>query len=120
MSFPTLSSRITDHFLSGAIAIAPSDPNVVWVGTGESFIRSDVSLGNGVYKSTDAGKTWTPMGLEKTGRIARVVTDPRIPDVVFVAAPGTSYGPQPQPGGCPLGGGGAPTPWGSPIPFWLR
>ena len=52
----------------GAIAIAPSDPSVVWVGTGESFIRSNVSLGNGVYRSTDAGKTWTHVGLEKTGR----------------------------------------------------
>ena len=77
----------------GAIAIAPSDPNVVWVGTGESFIRSNVSLGNGVYRSTDAGKTWTHAGLEKTGRISRVVIDPRNPDVVFVAALGTGYGP---------------------------
>jgi photosystem II stability/assembly factor-like uncharacterized protein len=78
----------------GAIAIAPSDPNVIWVGTGESFIRSDVSIGDGVYKSTDAGKTWTHMGLEKTGRIPRVIIDPRNPDVVFVAALGTCYGPQ--------------------------
>ncbi|MGE5278175.1 MAG: VPS10 domain-containing protein [Acidobacteriota bacterium] len=82
----------------GAIAIAPSDPNVVWVGTGEPFIRSNVSLGNGIYKSTDAGKTWTHMGLEKTGRIARVVIDPRNPDVVFAAAIGTGYGPQPERG----------------------
>jgi photosystem II stability/assembly factor-like uncharacterized protein len=82
----------------GAIAIAPSDPNVVWVGTGETFIRSNVSLGNGVYRSTDAGKTWTHMGLEKTGRIGRVAIDPRNPDVVFVAALGTSYGPQPDRG----------------------
>ena len=82
----------------GAIAIAPSDPSVVWVGTGESFIRSNVSLGNGVYRSTDAGKTWTHVGLEKTGRISRVVIDPRNPDVVFVAALGTCYGPQPERG----------------------
>ena len=82
----------------GAIGIAPSDPNVVWVGTGEPFIRSDVSLGNGVYKSTDAGKTWTHMGLERTGRIARVIIDPRNPEVVFVAALGTCYGPQPDRG----------------------
>jgi photosystem II stability/assembly factor-like uncharacterized protein len=78
----------------GAIAIAPSDPNVIWVGTGESFIRSNVSLGNGVYRSTDAGKTWTHVGLERTGRIARVVVDPRNPDVALVAALGTCYGPQ--------------------------
>jgi photosystem II stability/assembly factor-like uncharacterized protein len=82
----------------GAIAIAPSDPNVIWVGTGESFIRSNVSLGNGVYRSTDAGKTWTHVGLEKTGRISRVIVDPRDPDVAFVAALGTCYGPQPERG----------------------
>jgi photosystem II stability/assembly factor-like uncharacterized protein len=82
----------------GSIAIAPSDPNVIWVGTGETFIRSNVSLGNGIYKSLDAGKTWTHMGLEKTGRIGRVVIDPRNPDVVFAAALGTCYGPQQERG----------------------
>ena len=82
----------------GSIAIAPSDANVVWVGTGETFIRSNVSLGNGVYRSLDAGKTWQHMGLEKTGRIGRVIIDPRNPDVVFVAALGTCYGPQPERG----------------------
>src|SRR5712692_9633203 len=51
----------------GSIAIAPSDPNVVWVGTGDTFIRSNVSLGDGIYKSTDAGKNWKNMGLAKTG-----------------------------------------------------
>ena len=82
----------------GSIAIAPSDPNVVWVGTGETFIRSNVSLGNGIYRSTDAGKSWTHMGLEKTGRIGRVVIDPRNPDIVFAAALGTGYGPQQERG----------------------
>jgi photosystem II stability/assembly factor-like uncharacterized protein len=82
----------------GSIAIAPSDPNVVWVGTGETFIRSNVSLGDGIYKSTDAGKTWTRMGLEKTGRIGRIVIDPRNPDVVLAAALGHGYGPQPERG----------------------
>jgi photosystem II stability/assembly factor-like uncharacterized protein len=82
----------------GAIAIAPSDPNVLFVGTGETFIRSNVSIGNGVYKSEDAGKTWTHVGLEKTGRIGRVVIDPRNPDVAFVAALGTCYGPQEERG----------------------
>jgi len=82
----------------GALAIAPSDPNVVWAGTGEAFIRSNVSIGNGVYKSTDAGKTWQHMGLKKTGRIGRVAIDPRNPDVVFVAALGHCYGPQKERG----------------------
>jgi photosystem II stability/assembly factor-like uncharacterized protein len=78
----------------GAIAIAPSDYNVVWAGTGEPFIRSNISIGNGVYKSTDAGKTWKHMGLEETGRIGRVVIDANDPDTVFVAALGHCYGPQ--------------------------
>ncbi len=82
----------------GSIAIAPSDPNVVWVGTGEPFIRSNVSLGNGIYKSTDAGKSWTHMGLEKTGRIARVLIDPNNINIVFAAAIGTGYSPQPERG----------------------
>jgi len=78
----------------GAIAIAPSDPDVVWVGTGEAWVRSNVSIGNGVYKSTDAGRTWTHMGLDATGRIGRVVIDPRDPNIVHVAAIGHAYGPQ--------------------------
>ena len=82
----------------GSLAVAPSNPNIVWAGTGETWIRSHISLGMGIYKSTDAGKTWTPMGLEKTGRIGRIVIDPRNPDIVFAAALGTSYGPQPERG----------------------
>ena len=82
----------------GALMVAPSDPNVVWAGTGEPFIRSHISLGWGVFKSLDAGKTWTRMGLENTGRIARVVIDPRDPDRVYVAALGHLYGPQPEKG----------------------
>ena len=78
----------------GSLAVAPSDPNVVWAGTGESFIRSTISLGNGIYRSTDAGKTWALMGLEKTGRIGRIVVDPRNPDVVLACALGHAYGPQ--------------------------
>ncbi len=82
----------------GALAIAASDPNVVWVGTGEAFVRSNISIGNGVYKSTDAGRTWKHMGLDATGRIGRVVIDPRDPDIVHIAAVGHGYGPQPERG----------------------
>ncbi|MGH9352880.1 MAG: VPS10 domain-containing protein, partial [Terriglobia bacterium] len=82
----------------GDIAIAPSDHNIVWVGTGEPFIRSNVSIGDGVYKSTDGGKTWTHMGLDQTGRISRIVIDPRDPDIVLAAAEGNCYGPQQQRG----------------------
>ncbi|HSE53407.1 MAG TPA: hypothetical protein VLB00_14555, partial [Gemmatimonadales bacterium] len=82
----------------GALAVAPSDPNVVWAGTGESSIRSNVSLGWGMFKSTDAGKTWIRSGLDSTGRIGRIVIHPRNPDVVFATAVGRSYGPQQQRG----------------------
>lgn len=82
----------------GALAIAPSDPSVVWVGTGEAHIRSNVSIGNGVYRSTDAGQTFTHLGLEASGRIARIVVDPRDPDVAFVAALGHLYDPQEERG----------------------
>lgn len=82
----------------GALAVSRSNPNVVWAGTGEAFIRSHISLGNGVYKSTDAGRTWTRMGLEESGRIGRIVIDPGNPDVVIIAAQGHSYGPQQQRG----------------------
>jgi len=82
----------------GALAIAPSDSNIVWVGTGESFIRSNVLIGNGVYKSTDGGRTWSHMGLENTGRISRIVIHPRDPNIVFVGAVGHCYGPQKERG----------------------
>ena len=82
----------------GSVTVAPSDPNVVWVGTGEPFIRSHISIGWGMYKSTDAGKTWVRSGLDNTGRIARIVVHPTNPDVVYVAALGTAYGPQPDRG----------------------
>ena len=78
----------------GAMAVAPSDPNIVWVGTGEAWVRSNISIGNGVYKSTDGGDSWEHMGLDLTGRIGRVVIDPRDPDIVHVAAIGHAYGPQ--------------------------
>jgi photosystem II stability/assembly factor-like uncharacterized protein len=82
----------------GALAIAPSDNNVVWAGTGETFIRSNISIGNGIYKSTDAGETWQHMGLGNTGRIGRIIIDPRDKNVVYAAALGHSYGPQEERG----------------------
>lgn len=82
----------------GSLATAPSDPNVVWVGTGEPFIRSHISIGWGVWRSTDAGKSFTKMGLENTGRISRIVVHPTNPDIVYVASLGHAYGPQPDRG----------------------
>src|SRR3989475_207124 len=82
----------------GSLALAPSDPNIGWAGTGESFIRSHISVGNGIYKSLDAGKTWAHMGLERTGRIANVIIDARNPDIVLACALGHAYGPQPERG----------------------
>jgi photosystem II stability/assembly factor-like uncharacterized protein len=82
----------------GAIAVAPSDPNVVYVGTGEPDIRSQHSYGIGMYKSVDAGKTWTHIGLEKTEHIGRVVVDPTNANRVYVAALGSVYGPNAERG----------------------
>ena len=82
----------------GAVAVSESNPDIVYIGMGEACLRGNIMQGDGVYKSIDAGKTWTHMGLEKTGRIARVVIDPRNPDVVFAAALGTCYGPQQERG----------------------
>ena len=83
----------------GSLALAPTEPSTVWAGTGETFlIRPAHSIGNGIYKSTDAGKSWTNMGLEKTARIGRVVVHPTNPDIVFAAALGHTYGPQQERG----------------------
>jgi len=79
----------------GSLAIDPARHNVVWAGTGETFlIRPAHAMGNGIYRSDDAGRTWQRMGLEKTGRIGRVVIDPHHPDTVFACALGHAYGPQ--------------------------
>src|ERR1700674_3513892 len=77
----------------GTIAVAPSNPQVIYVGTGEADMRSDISYGNGMYKSTDGGKTWAHIGLEDSRQIARILVDPKEPNKVFVAALGHAYGP---------------------------
>ena len=82
----------------GALALAPSEPEIVYAGTGESFIRSNVSIGNGVWRSTDGGANWKHLGLENTGRISRIVVHPTNPDVAYVAALGHGYTPQQERG----------------------
>jgi photosystem II stability/assembly factor-like uncharacterized protein len=92
----------------GALAVAPSDANVVWAGTGEAWaIRDSDVMGNGVYRSTDAGKTWTHVGLDDTGRIGRIVVSPANPDVAFVCALGRLTGPQQDRGVYRTADGGA-------------
>ncbi len=82
----------------GALAIAESDPNVIYVGMGESTIRSNVSHGDGVYKSTDGGRTWTHCGLTETRNIGKVRVHPANPDLVYVGAFGHAHGPNPERG----------------------
>ncbi len=83
----------------GALAVAPSAPNVVWAGTGEIFyIRPFTSPGNGIYKSTDRAKSWQHMGLEETGRIGRIVVHPTNPDIVYACAVGDAHRPQQERG----------------------
>ena len=82
----------------GAIAVSRSDPNVVYVGMGESCIRGNVSHGDGVYRSTDAGKTWAHLGLENTRNIGKLRVHPEDPDTVYVAALGHAHGPNTERG----------------------
>ena len=82
----------------GAVAVAPSNPNVIYVGTGAGIIRPDLAVGDGMYKSTDAGKTWTHLGLRESQMIAFIDVDPRNPDRLFVAVLGHPYGPNAERG----------------------
>jgi len=82
----------------GAIGVAPSNPDVIYVGTGEADLRDSIAFGDGVYKSTDQGKTWRRMGLESTRQIGRIIVHPRDPNIVYVAALGHVYGPHPDRG----------------------
>ncbi len=88
--------NITDGYFTassvGAVEVAPADPNVIYAGTGESTIRIDVSVGDGIYKSTNAGRTWKHMGLKDTRQIAKIRTHPNNADLVYVAAFGHAFG----------------------------
>jgi photosystem II stability/assembly factor-like uncharacterized protein len=82
----------------GALAIAPSNPDVIYAGTGEADLRSNLTYGDGVYKSSDGGKTWSNIGLRDSQHIARILIDPKNPDVALVAALGHAYGPNAERG----------------------
>jgi len=82
----------------GAVAVAPSDPDVIYVGTGEADMRSQISYGDGMYRSSDGGKSWTHIGLDDTRQIGRIVVDPHDPNRVYVAALGHAYGANPERG----------------------
>jgi hypothetical protein len=82
----------------GAIALDPKNSKNVWVGTGESWTRNSVSVGDGIYKSTDGGETWSRAGLEKSERIGRIAVDPRNSDTVFAAVPGPLWSDSPDRG----------------------
>jgi photosystem II stability/assembly factor-like uncharacterized protein len=89
--------NVSDGFMEtgsiGAIAVAPSDSSVIYVGTGQATLRGNVAWGNGVYRSTDGGKTWTQAGLPRAGQIARIRIHPRDPDLVYAAVVGNAFGP---------------------------
>ena len=82
----------------GAVAVAETNPDVVYIGTGETQLRGNIMQGDGVYKTTDAGKTWKNIGLKNTQAIARVRVHPTNPDIVYVAALGHPYGPNEERG----------------------
>lgn len=95
-------TNVSDGFFEsgsiGAVAVADADPNVVYAGTGQACLRGNVSAGVGMYRSTDGGKTWRHAGLRDAGQIARIRIHPRDPDLVYVAAVGHAFGPNPERG----------------------
>lgn len=97
-SWSNITDDKSDISSVGAIAIAPSDPNVIYVGTGEKDLREDLTYGTGVYRSTDGGQSWSSLGLRETHQISQIRIDPRDPDRVFVAAMGHAFGPNAERG----------------------
>src|SRR5260370_3664693 len=91
----------------GSLAIAPSDPNTIYAGSGEGLHRPDLSVGDGMYKSTDGGKTWRHLGLRDAQQIPAILIDPRNPNRVFVAVLGHPYGPNAERGVFRSSDGGA-------------
>src|SRR5262249_6511917 len=94
---PVTDGQITSSSV-GAVAVAPSNPDVVYIGTGESEIRGNIEPGDGVYKTTDAGKTWTRAGLVEAQNISKIRVDPSNADLVYVAAFGHHAAPNPDRG----------------------
>src|SRR6185437_5172079 len=94
---PVTDGQLTSSSV-GAVAVAPSNPDVVYIGMGETELRGNIMQGDGVYKSTDDGRTWTHIGLENTQAIARIRIHPTNPDIVYVAALGHPYGKNPERG----------------------
>jgi photosystem II stability/assembly factor-like uncharacterized protein len=99
LTWRPVTDKVKDMAASiGSIAVSASDPNVVYAATGEACIRGNIISGNGVYKSTDAGKNWSFVGLKDTHAIGRIIVHPKNPDVAFVAALGHPFGPNPERG----------------------
>ncbi|MEO7997731.1 MAG: glycosyl hydrolase, partial [Gemmatimonadaceae bacterium] len=98
MTWGNITDGKSDISSVGAITVAPSDPNVIWVGTGESQLREDLTYGTGVYRSTDAGQTWQFLGLGETQQITTIRVHPGNPDVAYVSAIGHAFGPNPERG----------------------
>ena len=91
----------------GAVTIDPTNPKVVWVGTGESWTRNSVSVGDGIYKSTDGGENWTDMGLKESERIVKIIVDPTAPNTVYACVPGKLWSDSPDRGVYKTTDGGA-------------
>ncbi len=103
---------VTDHHISsssvGAVAVAPSNPDIVYIGMGESDIRGNIIQGDGVYKSTDAGKTWTHVGLADSQTVSKIRVNPTNPDIVYAAVLGHPFGPNAERGVFKSTDGGRP------------